>query len=98
MLCVEMPDLARKGISTSCGAEDLLVHLARAGGASLDPFLSGELGDTTGGRCQVFLLLRGGGGVEAELAEEEGEAALGVGGDTEVDSLLTELGEEGGVT
>ena len=36
---------------------------------------------------------------EAELPEEgAGDPTLGVGGDTEVESLLTELGEEGGVT
>ena len=50
----------------------------------------------------MFLLLlspRGGGVGEAELPEEgAGDPTLGVGGDTEVDSLLTELGDEGGVT
>ena len=52
----------------------------------------------------MFLLrltsLAGGDGEgEGELRSEEvGDIALGVGGDTEVDSLRTEVGEEGGVT
>ena len=50
----------------------------------------------------MFLLLRNtlaGGDSEGELSSEElGDRGLGVGGDTEVDSLRTEVGEEGGVT
>ena len=38
-------------------------------------------------------------GEQGELTSEDvGDSGLGVGGDTEVDSLRTEVGEEGGVT
>ena len=50
----------------------------------------------------MFLLLLNalaGGDSEGELTSEDvGDSGLGVGGDTEVDSLRTEVGEEGGVT
>ena len=50
----------------------------------------------------MFLLLlktQAGGDREGELRSEDvGDVGLGVGGDTEVDSLRTEVGEEGGVT